>query len=109
MESEETKFLESRHHRVKVNFHRCVVCGIPSVCLKGHLFYQTGRFRFGAPFCKEHAPHFQEYAHPIFENVAAQELFKYMYPRTYRESVEGKQILYFNTYKMPRSSKNKLS
>ena len=85
--------------RTKINKHRCVVCGTPRVCYRGRRFYQTGRSMFGAPFCKEHALHFREYAAPVFENVEAQELFKYMYPQKYRRNVEGKLILYFSTYK----------
>lgn len=54
---------------------------------------------FGAPFCKEHGIHFRGYAQPVFENTKAQELFKYMYPQSYRKNAEGKPILYFSTYK----------
>ena len=85
--------------RTKINKYRCVVCGAPSVCCRGKLFYQTGRAMFGAPFCKEHAQHHKEYAAPVFENTAAQELFKYMYPKTYLRNVEGKPVLFFNSYK----------
>lgn len=93
--------------RTKINKHRCVVCGTPSACCKGQLFYQTGRAMFGAPFCKEHALHFKEYASPVFENIAAQELFKYMHPQMYRKKVEGKILLYFSTYKTVLSKQDK--
>jgi len=90
---------QSQPQRVKISQRRCIVCGIPSACCKGQLFYQTGRLRFGAPFCKEHAAHFHEYAQPVFENQTAQNLYQYMHPQTYRKKVENKHILYFDTYK----------
>jgi len=91
--------LKSAIERSKINQHRCIVCGAPHPTLRGHLFYQTGRSRFGAPFCKEHAAHFPEYAHPVFENPKALGLFRFMFPKNYQRGVEGKQILYFDTYK----------
>src|SRR5665648_196365 len=91
--------LKSAINRAKINPHRCIVCGALHTTLKGHLFYQTGRSRFGAPFCKEHATHFQEYAHPVFENQKALELFRFMFPKNYQRRVEGKPVLYFYTYR----------
>jgi hypothetical protein len=89
--------------RVKLLQNRCVICGAPSTCSKGHLFYQTGRSKYGTPFCKEHAEHFGKYATPVFENKRALELFKYMFPRTYGKNVEGKPIIYFDTFKHKHS------
>ena len=99
MASETDKLNQDPSQRVKINQKRCVVCGAQSSRCKGKLFYQTGRARFGAPFCKKHASLFDEYAHPVFENRTAQNLFKYMYPQTYQKKVTGKPVLYFDTFK----------
>ncbi len=99
METQEHDLHYDSVQRVKINRRRCVVCGTLSALCFGKLFYQTGRSKFGAPFYKEHAAHFNEYASPVFENPTAQNLFKYMYPKTYQKKVEGNRVLYFDTYK----------
>ena len=85
--------------RVKLNPKRCVICGAPHTCSKGNLFYQTGRSKHGTPFCKEHAEQNCNYATPVFENKRALDLFKYMFPQSYEKNVDGKPIIYFDTYK----------
>ena len=99
MTSEDIQFPKGSPWRVKINLYRCVVCGELSAGVMGYLFYQSGRTRLGAPFCKDHTVHFHEYANPVFENLPALDLFKQMFPQTYWEDVEGKHILYFNTYR----------
>ena len=48
-----------------------------------------------APFCKEHLDKASEYANPVFENPAAVELFRQMFPVTYLQDVKGKPIFFF--------------
>ena len=86
--------------RIKLNQYLCVVCGELRAGVTGYLFYQSGRSRMGAPFCKAHLDQCHEYAKPVFENQPALELFKQMFPKAYREDVEGKPILFFNTYRL---------
>ena len=91
--------------RAKINQRRCIVCGEMRTILRGQLFYQSGRSRFGAPFCKEHSIHYHEYAHPVFENKRAFDLFKFMFPKSFQKNVEGKLVLFFDTYKHVSDSK----
>lgn len=107
MESENVEFPEGCPWRVKINLYRCVVCGVIIAEGKGYLFYQSGRTRLGAPFCAEHALHFHQYASPVFENLIALELLKKMFPKNYCEGVEGKHILYFNTYRRKAAIANR--
>ncbi len=77
----------------------CVVCGKPPVGFTGYVFYQSGKTRLYAPFCKEHLALAPNYANPIFENQKALELFKRMFPKTYYEDVKDKPVLFFDTHK----------
>ncbi len=90
--------------RVKLNLYRCVVCGELRAGATGYVFYQSGRTRLGAPFCKTHLDQSHQYAKPVFENQPALDLFKQMFPQTYREDVEGKPILFFNTYRLKKAN-----
>ena len=91
--------------RVKLNLYRCVVCGELMAGATGYVFYQSGRTRLGAPFCKTHLDCSHQYAKPVFENQPALDLFKQMFPKSYHEDVEGKPILFFNTYNLRARAK----
>jgi hypothetical protein len=77
----------------------CVVCGNPPVGFTGYVYYESGKTRLYAPFCKEHLDKAPQYANPIFENQAALDLFKQMFPKPYYEDVEGKPVLFFASRK----------
>jgi hypothetical protein len=79
----------------RLNRNRCVVCGNPPAGHTGYVYYQSGTTRLYAPFCKEHLDKASEYANPVFENPAAVELFRQMFPVTYLQDVKGKPILFF--------------
>ena len=81
--------------RRRLNRNRCVVCGKPPAGHTGYVYYESGRTRLFAPFCKEHLDKASEYANPVFENPAAVELFRQMFPVTYLQDVKGKPILFF--------------
>jgi hypothetical protein len=98
MTPEDVEFPKGSFSRFKLNQYRCVICGEIRAGLRGYLFYQSGRTRLGIPFCKNHLDHSHEFANPVFENLPAVDLFKQMFPQTYQQDVEGKPIVYFNTY-----------
>jgi hypothetical protein len=81
--------------RKRLDRKRCVVCGNPPDGHTGYVYYQSGKTRLYAPFCQEHLDKASEYANPIFENPAAAELFRKMFPVTYLQDVKGKPILFF--------------
>jgi hypothetical protein len=85
--------------RKRLDLKRCVVCGNPSVGFTGYVYYESGTTRLYAPFCKEHLDNAPKYANPIFENPAAVELFKQMFPVTYLQDVKEKPTLFFDSHK----------
>ena len=88
----------------RLNQERCVVCGARSEEFTGYVFYESGKTRLNAPFCKQDSGKSTEYANPIFQNQAALELFKQMFPQTYLEDVKGKLVLFFGAYKPENSN-----
>ena len=90
--------------RKRLDRKRCVVCGNPPVGFTGYVYYESGTTRLYAPFCKEHLDKAPQYANPIFENQAALDLFKQMFPKTFHEDVEGKPILFFDSHKTADSN-----
>lgn len=74
---------------------RCVVCGAPPVGFTGYVFFESGKSRLYAPFCKEHLDTAPRFANPVFENEAAVELFYRKYPKQFAEDVKGKRLLFF--------------
>ena len=76
-----------------------MVCGNSPVEFRGYVYYESGTTRLYAPFCESHLAKFNEYASPVFENPAAYEQFKQMFPVTYLQDVKGKPILFFDSYK----------
>ena len=89
--------------RVRLNRRRCVVCGNPTFEFTGYIFFESSKTRLYAPFCKEHLDKAPQYANPIFENQAALDLFKQMFPKSYWEDVADKQVLFFDSYKSVKS------
>jgi hypothetical protein len=87
----------TRHRNLKMN--RCVVCGSERAGVTRYVYYASGRTRLYAPFCQRHIEKLEKYANPVFENQAALELFKKMFPQTFRQDVQGKTILFFDTYR----------
>jgi hypothetical protein len=85
--------------RKRLNRKRCVVCGAERAGVTGYVYYESGTTRMYAPFCKQHLEKCHEYAIPVFENPAALEIFKQMFPVTYLQDVKDKPILFFNSYK----------
>jgi hypothetical protein len=81
-----------------------VVCGKSPVRFAGYVYYESGTTRLHAPFCKEHLDKAPEYANPIFENPAAVELFRQMFPVTYLQDVKGKPTLFFDSYKTAKEN-----
>jgi len=88
----------------RLNRKRCVVCGNSPVEFTGYVYYESGTTRLYAPFCEEHFDKAPEYANPIFENPAAVELFKQMFPVTYLQDVKGKPTLFFDSHKTPKEN-----
>ena len=86
----------------RLNRKRCVVCGNSPVEFRGYVYYESGTTRLYAPFCKEHFDKASEYANPIFENPAALEQFKQMFPVTYLQDVKDKPTLFFDSNKTAR-------
>ena len=70
----------------------------------GYVYYESGRTRLYAPFCKEHLNKASEYANPVFENPAAVELFRQMFPVTYLQDVKDKHILFFDSHKTAKEN-----
>ena len=91
-----------RHHKLKRD--KCVVCGAKRADVKSYVYYASGRTRLDAPFCQQHIENLEEYASPVFENQAALELFKKMFPQTYWQDVSGKTILFFDTYRREKTN-----
>jgi hypothetical protein len=85
--------------RKRLNRKRCVVCGAPPAGYTGYVFYESGRTRLYAPFCKVHLDKAPEFATPVFENQAALDIFQKMFPVTYLQDVKGKPILFFGNHK----------
>jgi hypothetical protein len=85
--------------RKRLDRKRCVVCGKPPAGFTGYVFYESGRTRLLAPFCKEHLDKVPQYATPVFENQAALDIFRQMFPVTYLQDVKGKPILFFDSNK----------
>ncbi len=83
--------------RGRLHRKRCVVCAKLTAGYAGYVYYQSGRTRMDAPFCKDHLSKASEYANPVFENPAAVEQFKQMFPVTYLQDVKGKPLLFFGT------------
>ena len=83
--------------RRRLNRKRCIVCGNPTAGLSGYVFYESGRTQLAAPFCQEHLEKAPEYATPVFENQAALDIFRQMFPVTYLQDVKGKPLLFFGT------------
>lgn len=77
----------------------CVVCGKKTAGYAGYIFYESGKTRLLPPFCREHFEKAAEYAMPVFENQAALDIFRQMFPVTYLKDVQGKPILFFDTHK----------
>lgn len=69
----------------------------------GYVFYESGKTRLYAPFCKEHLDKAPQYATPVFENQAALDIFQKMFPVTYLQDVKGKSILFFDSHKTAKS------
>ena len=88
----------------RLNRKRCVVCGNSPVEFTGYVYYESGTTRLYAPFCKEHLSKASEYANPVFENPAAVELFRQMFPVTYLQDVKGKPILFFDSHKTQKEN-----
>jgi hypothetical protein len=88
--------------RKRLNCKRCVVCGAELAGVTGYVYPESGTTRLYAPFCESHLAKFNEYASPVFENPAAYEQFKQMFPVTYLQDVKGKPILFFDSYKTAR-------
>ena len=82
--------------RRRLNRKRCIICGNLAVELTGYVFYQNGKTRLYAPFCQEHLDKAPNYAVPVFENQAALDIFKKMFPVTYLQDVKGKPIIFFS-------------
>jgi hypothetical protein len=80
----------------------CVVCGAKPEGVTGYVFYASGRTKLYAPFCYPHLEQLEDYARPVFENQAALELFKQMFPKTYWQDVQGKTVLFFGTSKQAK-------
>ena len=82
---------------MKKRFNRkiCVVCGAPPVGFTGYVYFESGKSRLYAPFCKEHLDTAPRYANPIFENEAAVELFAKTHPKQFAQDVKGKPLLFF--------------
>jgi hypothetical protein len=72
----------------------CVVCGAPAIGVTGCIFFENGRTKVGAPFCKQHLEEYVEYSNPVFENEAALTLFRKKHPRLYLQRVKNKKILF---------------
>ena len=90
--------------RKRLDRKRCVVCGGPPSGHTGYVYYQSGKTRLYAPFCKEHLDIAPEYANPIFENQEAVDIFRQMFPVTYLQDVKGKPILFFDSYKTAKAN-----
>ena len=88
--------------RKRLNRKRCVVCGNPPVGFTSYVYYESGTTRLYAPFCKDHLDKASEYANPIFENPAAVDLFRQMFPVTYLQDVKDKTVLFFDSDKTAR-------
>src|SRR5665647_1758285 len=88
----------------RINRKRCVVCGNSPVEFTGYVYYESGTTRMHAPFCEEHFDKASEYANPIFENPAALEQFKQMFPVTYLQDVKDKPTLFFNSNKTAKEN-----
>lgn len=85
--------------RRRLNRKRCIICGKPAAGLSGYVYYESGRTQLAVPFCQEHLQKALEYAVPVFENQAALDIFKQMFPVTYMQDVKGKPILFFGNHK----------
>jgi hypothetical protein len=83
------------HRKPRIDKRKCVVCGAPPAGYTGYIFFESGTTRMYAPFCKEHLENNEQFAKPVFENLAALNLFKQMHPATYWQDVHGKTILFF--------------
>jgi len=88
----------------RLNRKCCVVCGDSPVEFTGYVYYESGTTRLYAPFCKEHIDKAPQYANPIFENPAAVNLFRQMFPVTYLQDVKGKPALFFDSYKTAKEN-----
>lgn len=88
---------KTKHRQLKMN--RCVVCGAERAGVTSYVYYESGRTRLYAPFCLQHLTKLDQYASPIFENQSALELFEKKFPQTYWEDVQGKTILFIDTYR----------
>ena len=86
----------------RLNRKRCLVCGNSPVEFTGYVYYESGTTRLYAPFCKDHLDKASEYANPIFENPAAVDLFRQMFPVTYLQDVKDKTVLFFDSDKTAR-------
>ncbi len=90
--------------RRRLDRSRCVVCGKPPAGHTGYVYYQSGTTRLYAPFCQDHLNKASQYANPIFENQAALDLFRQMFPVTYLQDVKGKPVLFFDSRKTAKSN-----
>lgn len=82
---------------IKLNMKKCVVCGAKPAGFTSYVFYESGRTKMYAPFCQQHLDKCRRFAKPVFENHAALELFKKMFPGTYWQEVYGKTLLFLDS------------